>query len=236
MRDKEPNFFPENLLDQLRIINGIKFTHREVDILAFLICGRAVKKIASFLSIAPKTVENHTHNIMIKLGCNSRESIIDFIEKSDKLLILRKYYATLLAYASFEKSLNEVAQLTKERTFSCILTYWEEQDSNLLASSLEKSLNLAKINVSTVLRTSSQSLESLCKESYVIYIMPKNQEGHILDRQESALLSKYASSRVLLFFPGRRESIEVLKNFETDSSLDYLTQNCYLLRTCCKSV
>lgn len=111
MHNKKPTFFPENFFDQLRIINGIKFTHREIDVIAFLICGRAAKKIASFFSIAPKTVENHTHNIMIKLGCNSREGIIDFIEKSDRMLMLRIYYATLLVQASFEKSLCDIAEL-----------------------------------------------------------------------------------------------------------------------------
>ncbi|KAB2834600.1 MAG: helix-turn-helix transcriptional regulator, partial [Caedimonadaceae bacterium] len=48
----------------LETINGIRFTPREIDAIAFIVSGRSTKKIASFLSISPKTVDNHIHNIM----------------------------------------------------------------------------------------------------------------------------------------------------------------------------
>ena len=82
--------FPKDIYAKyLATINSVKFTPREIDIIAFISSGRSGKKTASFFSISPKTVENHTHNIMIKLQCNSRESIIDFIEKS---LIPRDFF------------------------------------------------------------------------------------------------------------------------------------------------
>jgi tetratricopeptide (TPR) repeat protein/DNA-binding CsgD family transcriptional regulator/GTPase SAR1 family protein len=76
-------------------INGIKFTPREVDILSCLLGGRTAKKIASFLLLSPKTIENYIHNIMVKLECNSRESIVNFLEKSDKVSLLRQHYLIL---------------------------------------------------------------------------------------------------------------------------------------------
>lgn len=228
MNNKKTNFFPNILLDQLRIINGIKFTHREIDIIAFLICGRAVKKIASFFSIAPKTVENHTHNVMLKLGCNSREGIIDFIEKSDKILILREYYAALLVQASFEKSLSEIGQLIRGVTYSCILTYWEEQNLHLLIREIEDSLKLAKINTLVIPRGSSDSLESLRPENYIIYIAPKNEEERELpsNSQKLNLLSKHTIS-VLFFSPGRQDPIDILKDYERDNFSDYVRNDSY---------
>src|ERR1700726_440719 len=68
----------------LEVIGGVPLTRREVDIIACILSGRAVKKIASFLLISPKTVENHIRNIMQKLGCRTQGGIIDFIEKSNK--------------------------------------------------------------------------------------------------------------------------------------------------------
>lgn len=78
----QTDFLPLDLYaTHLKSINGIHFTRREIEVAAFLVSGRGVKAIASSLSIAPKTVEAHIHNIMLKLECNSRESIINFIEK-----------------------------------------------------------------------------------------------------------------------------------------------------------
>ena len=68
--------------EHLETINGINFTQREIDIIAFTLTRRSSKTIAPLLSISPRTVENHISNIMMKLECNSREAIIDFIEKS----------------------------------------------------------------------------------------------------------------------------------------------------------
>ena len=68
---------------QLNLIEGIKFTSREIDVIACILHNRGEKKIAMLLSISPRTVSTHIHNIMLKLGHNYIESIIDFIEKSD---------------------------------------------------------------------------------------------------------------------------------------------------------
>ncbi len=89
MKKEDHTIFSDPSSQYIEKINGIHFTHREIDILAFLISGRSGKKIASCLAVSPKTVENHTRNIMGKLSCNSRESIIDFVEKSGKFLFAK---------------------------------------------------------------------------------------------------------------------------------------------------
>lgn len=80
----------------IREVNGIHFTDREIDIIACVLNGRTPKKIASVLSISPKTVANHITNIMFKIGCNSREGLIDFIEKSEKAKYLKQYYTEIM--------------------------------------------------------------------------------------------------------------------------------------------
>lgn len=95
----EENYLKDIYDKHLAFINDIKFTRREIDIIAFICSGRSGKKTASFLSISPKTVENHIHNIMEKLGCNSREAIIDFIEKTGKFSYIKKYYQSLQSQA-----------------------------------------------------------------------------------------------------------------------------------------
>src|SRR5262245_29880059 len=85
----------------LKTINGVSFTQREIDIAACICTGRSAKKIASLLSLSPKTIENHIRNIKIKLNCSSQESIIDFIEKSGKFILVKQYYSSLVIQHHF---------------------------------------------------------------------------------------------------------------------------------------
>lgn len=111
MQDNE-NLFPHNLyLARLTAINGISFTQREMDVLACLLQVRSTSKIAVLLNVASSTVITHVRNLMEKTTCNSREGIIDFIERSPKLATIKKYYISLLRYTAFEKSLREIAKL-----------------------------------------------------------------------------------------------------------------------------
>jgi tetratricopeptide (TPR) repeat protein/DNA-binding CsgD family transcriptional regulator len=92
--------------EHLEDINGIRFTPREIDVIACILNGRSAKTIPSLLSISAKTVATHLANIRSKTSCPSRESIIDFIEKSDKLPVLKHAcYISLLAMVHFEKQI-----------------------------------------------------------------------------------------------------------------------------------
>lgn len=100
----EKIYLPVELYEQhLKTIKGIKFTSREIDVLACMINGRTAKTIPSFLSISPKTVTTHMANIRGKTGCTSRESVIDFLEDSEKLFLIKhEYYSSLVKKVSFE--------------------------------------------------------------------------------------------------------------------------------------
>jgi len=110
MKENE-NFFTEDAyLKHFSEIRGIKFTAREVDVIACLLSARRTSAIANLLAIAPRTVTTHLRNIMLKLECNTQDGIIKFVEKSEKVPLLRHHYTNLLAKGIFEKRLKEISR------------------------------------------------------------------------------------------------------------------------------
>ena len=149
MEHKKTNILQGIYTKHLKVINGVNLTRREVDLIAFFISGRSTKKIASFFSISPKTVENHTHNIMVKLSCNSREAIIDFVEKSDKLPTLRKYYAAILSQAKFDSVLKKLSEEIGSLKSTYSITYdFENTNLSMVVSYLQTDLNSLGLKVS----------------------------------------------------------------------------------------
>ena len=63
-----------SFVDELEIINDIKFTLKEIDVISALINGKSIKSIAALLNLSPKTVETHLRNIKQKLNCSSKET------------------------------------------------------------------------------------------------------------------------------------------------------------------
>jgi len=152
MNNKEIRL-PQDIYKQdLTAINDIKFTRREIDVIAFIVNGRATKKTASFLTISPKTVDNHIHNIMMKLECHSRENIIDFIEKSGKFSIIRQYYLSSLIKTAFIDKLKKISQLVEKKAPSCIVVSYSQQNKqnqqSTLIRYLREYLHLAGVTIS----------------------------------------------------------------------------------------
>jgi len=208
----------------LMTINGISFTRREIDIISCILSGRIAKKIASFLSIAPKTVEHHIRNVMLKLGCQSQEGIRDFIEKSGKFTHVKKYYASLLIQDRFELELNKIASLGIEHKPSCLIVYENEQQEKLpLIRELEKHLKLIGIKTLIEARDRHQSTSSLINKielrqvNYIIYSLPitfieqprtENNTGRWEDSDFICATNKYAESVIILLLD-RKVSVDV---------------------------
>lgn len=132
--------------NHLTEISNIKFTFREIDVIACVTHNRGEKKIASLLEISYRTVGVHIRNIMSKLGHSSREYLIDFIEKSGKLKLLRQYYSEILVESSFRKQLEKLAKSLKneEVCFMYEKNEISDDESNLL-DWVQKFLKLANI-------------------------------------------------------------------------------------------
>lgn len=175
--DIEISFTKDAYYISLKIINNIRFTSREIDIIACILGGRSYKKIASFLSISPKTVEIHARNIMAKLKCNSREGIIDFIEKSDKFTLIKNHYANLLIKATFELELKKLFTATKN-SINCLFFYYKTQRTkDFFVCELEKHLNIAGIKTCSKIWEKGKSENFLINKlkneqlDYIIYVM-----------------------------------------------------------------
>ncbi len=120
MKNHQINLLKWLYSQHLKIINGVRFTHREIDVVSCILSGKLTKTIAIFLSISPKTVEAHTYNILSKLGVSSRGDLINFIEASGKFSLIKKYYITLITQNSFKEGLNQL-RLSLNKSYSCLI-------------------------------------------------------------------------------------------------------------------
>lgn len=155
-------------LKDLRIINNIRFTDRDIDIIACIIGGRSYKKIAALLSISSKTVENYIRNIMLRLGCNSKERIIDFIEKSDKYLKVKLHYSKLLIQATFVGELNKNLPFTKNNVTCLLLSYNAVKNKNLFWPELKKHFSAAGITLLNKTINKEEFIGTIISESNIM--------------------------------------------------------------------
>lgn len=138
----------EKLVVHLHMGNNTNLTSREIEVIACLLHDKSTKKIASFLSISPRTVETHLRNIMLKLGCRSQESIIEFIEKNGKLAIYKQYYLYLSLQLRFEMELRNIYSLAKGVVETCIFIPSKAKSFHPeVIANLENHLNLAGIKL-----------------------------------------------------------------------------------------
>lgn len=134
--------------DHLTAIKGISFTLREIEIIACILHNRGEKKIAALFLISPRTISAHVYNIMNKIGCNSKDQIIDFIETSGKLPVLKEYYLHLLVKSYFEKFLSKIAATINRKLVKCSCNLEDMLDADKkLLQSIKKHLKLANIEV-----------------------------------------------------------------------------------------
>ena len=132
----------------LREIGGIKFTAREVDIIACIINNRGNKKIASLLSISHRTVETHIRSMVQKIGYGSRDQLIDLANKSGKLVLITQYYLALLIQDLFNRQFQKVGKIINKQAHTyliyCLGINTEEEK---LLKQLVEYLKVANVNL-----------------------------------------------------------------------------------------
>lgn len=156
----------DNYLDQLRVIRKIKFTAREIEILVCIVNNRSDKKIAYILNISYRTVGTHIRNIMSKLRCNSKETIIDFIESSDKLPVIRDYYNYLIFKANFNTNLTKITQLISNKIICNIVFHKLTAKEKFLIDKICTDLQKANIIVNNDV-LGSYTLQAVSKETSI---------------------------------------------------------------------
>jgi hypothetical protein len=81
-----------------------------------------------------------------KISGNSRDYIIDFIEKSGKLHFFRQYYLYLLLDLNFEKALKKISRIHNLDSITYKITFSEEEEE-ILIKNLSRHLRLAGFNL-----------------------------------------------------------------------------------------
>ncbi len=163
----------------LEIINGVKFTKKEIDVLSYLFAGKSIKATAADLGGSPRTIEYHVQNIKLKLQCNSRDEIINFIEQSNESSIVREHYQNLALTAFFEKSLKKVSVLVKNTPLVCRIVYDSllNKSNFILIHELEKHLKLVGFNVEIFSYEKYVSVaQSSSSDNYILYVL-SNERG-----------------------------------------------------------
>lgn len=180
MQDNAVCFTQDLYSEHLAIINEISFTRREIDVIACLLNARRTSQIASILSIAPRTVTTHFRNIMLRLGCNSQEGIITFIERSGKLRYLREYYRSLMIEREFKRSLQEISRRRRENHPFCLIIYIKGQTQrSVLTRYLEANLSEAGVSVKVHTQPLDQAMEVTGDENYRLFLIEREENAEI---------------------------------------------------------
>ncbi|WP_341758604.1 NB-ARC domain-containing protein [Candidatus Tisiphia endosymbiont of Ditula angustiorana] len=236
MEDQEILCPQEMYEKHLLVINNIRFTSREMDVIACIMHGKNIKGVANFLSnedkqVETRTIESHISNIKRKIGTNAREGIINFMEKSDKYKLIQSYYCSLLIQQEFKKTLKEISILTKSYniSFFIVLQMLKNNDLNLMINKIRSDLQLIGItvyielqedfdNVPIVLRHKETHGEG--KKQCTIYVCAVN-ETNISKRQKDSksvtMSNDQDISKVFFLITQKEQSVEFLPkqtNFE----------------------
>jgi len=209
MKILHPPHFMQNsasYYNHIKTINSVKFTPREIDVIACLLSGKGSKTIAYFLSIEEKTVETHKYNVMRKLDCNSKEGIIEFIERSDRFSALKQHYLSLLSEAMFEKSLSRILSFTKNTSPKCLVVYEKDKENAHFINQLEKHLKLGGVKAHGEAKENHKSLSHFL---------------HYLDSQEIDSLIYLLSKSSL----AKLKEADTQAKLELEEVIHNLTQN-----------
>lgn len=67
-----------------RLAEDFRLTDRESAVLMLLSQGHTVKKIAETLFLSESTIRSHTKNLYRKLGCHTKQEVIDLVNRGGK--------------------------------------------------------------------------------------------------------------------------------------------------------
>jgi DNA-binding CsgD family transcriptional regulator len=215
--------------DHLDSINGIKFTPREIDVISCLLHGKSLKGIADFLStvarpIGERSIETHILNIRRKIGGSARESIINFVEKSDKYRLLRYYYQSLLIHKEFQTIITEVSLLANCQASSYLIISDPLAESCRYITFLKEHLQHLCTEVSiNILDNLINSLHLMEVSNSEVIILIFSQREYLESKMTlEAFISKHISEKshikILLLLIGEKKELE---NCYSSSNLHY---------------
>lgn len=114
-------------------VSGIKFSLREIDVMACIMNGRTSKKsIATTLGINYSTAATHIRHILSKIQHSSWEGIREFVEKSAQKEKIQHHFLTLVRSERFNFLLREYKERLKNLPGPSFRIRYAYQDKELL--------------------------------------------------------------------------------------------------------
>ena len=124
-----------NPYEHLETFQGIKLTHREIDVIACILNGRTSKKaMAEFLSIEPRTAETHVRNVIHKLRCSSWEHVRDQVSNSAVAANYHTHFDFLKLQKQFIGLLQKIPTQRSHTKESILILYDQHIKKELLDS------------------------------------------------------------------------------------------------------
>lgn len=166
------NLQPSEIYNKyLSVINEIKFTPREIDIISCIIAGKTPQSISSFLSTNHKklelqTVNTHIVNIRRKIDGHSRTQILEFIEKSDKHKIIHHYYLLLIMQKTFTEGLEKLASQILNHIAKIYLLNTVNNKNDDLIASIQRFFNI--LGIPTIIKETIS--DTLPPKEFAIHI------------------------------------------------------------------
>lgn len=176
---KFPHLPSEFYSHDLLKIRGLKFTPRQIDIMACLISGKTTKEISARLSVAEKTIEAHKSAIYKTIGCHHQQSVINFIENSNKFEVLKRHYAVLLHKNHIEKELIKLFPTLSQRKVTCLIEkvndgIIQKDHTNSIINLLSAHLRLGGINIISDQKNNILNSKSVLEQYSLSFISKKN--------------------------------------------------------------
>lgn len=218
-------------LQRLSTINGITFTPREVDVISCVMHGKTAKGIANFLStgakvVSDRSVETHILNIRSKIGVNSKNSIIGFIEKSGKRHLVLEYYNYLLTQTEFNSTLKQIGALVKNKNLSHDLILVCTETDNELIDQFARYLEYIGCGVTR--QTDIHAvINNQTKDQYIICYLSKEVEEVISTIDPNKLLGNK-----ILFFSEKEHHQLPGQHLRIDDSLPHYSLLFDILQKC----
>lgn len=160
-----------NAMQNFELINGIKFTLREIEVISCIICGGSAKSISLILGISTNTVNSHIKNIILKIKGSSKSSIIKFIENSSYYFQMQKKYIDLISVNEFEKVLSQLNLLILKKIKCEIFVASGSANINLL---IKKHISIIE-NLDIKIKILDE-LGKSCQKSENIFIFSETQD------------------------------------------------------------
>lgn len=166
--------------DQNKItqIQGIKFTSREIDIIACLLNINGRKRVAEILNISPRTVEVHIKNILKKTGQSSQDKIKDFVYKSDQKSLMHRHYLQLLLNKIFLTQLIKISSQIKNQNIACYIETPDLESTRRIA----EYLIIAGIVIINTPNASNRCYQLTILNKHQLLTISQNNNQHVREK------------------------------------------------------